>query len=66
MDDAIERMLPVGGTEPFVRESGGGPALLFIHGTCGDADAWLDAQRRLSGAFRCMAYSRRGQPDLAR
>jgi 3-oxoadipate enol-lactonase len=60
VDDAIEHMVPVEGTELFVRESGGGPALLFIHGMCGDADVWLDQQQRLSGAFRCVAYDRRG------
>jgi pimeloyl-ACP methyl ester carboxylesterase len=60
VDNAIEHMVPVEGTELFVRESGGGPGLLFIHGMCGDADVWLDQQHRLSGAFRCVAYDRRG------
>jgi pimeloyl-ACP methyl ester carboxylesterase len=27
---------------------------------CGDADVWLDQQRRLSESFRCVAYDRRG------
>jgi 3-oxoadipate enol-lactonase len=58
--EAIERRVPVEGTELFVRESGSGPALLFIHGMCGDADVWLDQQQRLSGSFRCVAYDRRG------
>src|SRR5215467_7295516 len=53
-------MVPVDGPELFVREIGRGPALLFIHGMCGNADVWLDQQRRLSGAFRCVAYVRRG------
>jgi 3-oxoadipate enol-lactonase len=60
VDEAIERRVPIEGTELFVRESGSGPALLFIHGMCGDADVWLDQQQRLSGTFRCVAYDRRG------
>ena len=60
MSAAIERMVPVEGTELFVRERGSGRALLFIHGMCGDADVWLDQQRRLSDRFRCVAYDRRG------
>jgi pimeloyl-ACP methyl ester carboxylesterase len=60
LNNATERMVPVDGTELFVRERGTGPALLFIHGMCGDADVWLDQQQRLSGSFRCIAYDRRG------
>jgi 3-oxoadipate enol-lactonase len=60
MGDVNERRVPVGGTELFVREEGVGPALLFIHGMCGNADVWLEQQRRLSESFRCVAYDRRG------
>lgn len=60
MSEVIQRMVPVEGTELFVRERGEGPSLLFIHGMCGDADAWSDQQLRLSDAFRCLAYDRRG------
>jgi len=60
MSEVTEQMVPIRGTDLFVRESGSGPALLFIHGMCGDADVWLDQQRRLSDAFRCVAYDRRG------
>ena len=56
----LERMVPVEGTELFVREAGSGPAILFVHGMCGDADAWTDQQDRLSDRFRCVAYDRRG------
>jgi 3-oxoadipate enol-lactonase len=53
-------MVPVEGTELFVREVGSGPAIVFVHGMCGDADAWADQQARLSDRFRCVAYDRRG------
>jgi 3-oxoadipate enol-lactonase len=55
-----ERMVPVEGTELFVREAGSGPPIVFVHGMCGDADAWADQQARLSDRFRCVAYDRRG------
>lgn len=54
------RMVPVPGTSLYVREAGEGPALLFIHGMCGSADVWNDQVVRLSDAFRCVAYDRRG------
>jgi pimeloyl-ACP methyl ester carboxylesterase len=60
LDAAREQHVPVEGTELFVRDVGSGPTLLFVHGMCGDADAWLDQQARLSDRFRCVAYDRRG------
>lgn len=55
-----ERFVPVGGTELFVRETGSGTPILFVHGMCGDADVWSDQVSRLSDRFRCVAYDRRG------
>lgn len=55
-----ERAVPVRGTTLHVQEAGDGPALLFIHGMCGDADGWTGQIERLSGDFRCVAYDRRG------
>ncbi|MGE5460205.1 MAG: alpha/beta fold hydrolase, partial [Solirubrobacterales bacterium] len=55
-----ERFVPVGGTELFVRETGSGTPVLFVHGMCGDADVWSDQVSRLSDRFRCVAYDRRG------
>lgn len=52
--------VPVNGTELHVQELGEGPAILFIHGMCGNADAWSDQAGRLSDGFRCVAYDRRG------
>ncbi|MGE5227888.1 MAG: alpha/beta fold hydrolase, partial [Planctomycetaceae bacterium] len=60
MEGSQERMVPVEGTELFVRASGSGPSILFVHGMAGDADAWSDQQARLSDRFRCVAYDRRG------
>jgi pimeloyl-ACP methyl ester carboxylesterase len=48
------------GTELYYHERGAGPAILFVHGMCGDADVWSDQVARLSGDFRCVAYDRRG------
>src|SRR5581483_12129139 len=47
-------------TEIFYEESGTGPALLFVHGMCGNADVWSDQIQRLSPHFRCVSYDRRG------
>lgn len=46
--------------------SGHGPALLFVHGMCGDADVWADQARRLGGRFTCVRYDRRGHSRSAR
>lgn len=52
--------VPVNGTRLFYRETGAGQPLLFIHGMCGNADVWEGQSQRLSPAFRCVAYDRRG------
>ncbi len=50
----------VNGTELYYEEAGSGPALLFIHGMCGNAGVWQDQMERLAPYFRCVAYDRRG------
>ena len=50
----------VNGTSLHVQEAGEGPAILFIHGMCGDADVWNGQLELLGGEFRCVAYDRRG------
>jgi pimeloyl-ACP methyl ester carboxylesterase len=50
----------VNGTELYFEETGTGPALLFIHGMCGNSNVWSDQMRRLGSHFRCVAYDRRG------
>lgn len=44
----------------YYEESGTGPAMLFIHGMAGFAGVWSDQRARLSDAFHCVAYDRRG------
>jgi len=55
-----ERAVPIRGTTLHVQGAGDGPAILFIHGMCGNADGWTGQTERLSGDFRCVAYDRRG------
>lgn len=50
----------VPGTRLHAHSAGEGPALLFIHGMCGDADVWAGQLDRLATDFRCVAYDRRG------
>jgi pimeloyl-ACP methyl ester carboxylesterase len=50
----------INGATLYYEESGAGQPVLFIHGMCGDADVWSDQVRRLSPAYRCVAYDRRG------
>jgi pimeloyl-ACP methyl ester carboxylesterase len=40
--------------------SGRGPALLFVHGMCGNADVWADQAGRLADRWTCVRYDRRG------
>jgi 3-oxoadipate enol-lactonase len=44
----------------YYKDNGDGPALLFIHGMCGDADVWAGQVMRLADRFRCITYDRRG------
>jgi 3-oxoadipate enol-lactonase len=40
--------------------SGHGPAMLFVHGMCGDADVWADQADRFSDRSSGVRYDRRG------
>lgn len=40
--------------------AGDGPPLLFIHGMCGSGAVWSGQVDRLSDAFTCVTYDRRG------
>jgi pimeloyl-ACP methyl ester carboxylesterase len=40
--------------------SGHGPAMLFVHGMCGDADVWADQADRFSHRSSGVRYDRRG------
>jgi pimeloyl-ACP methyl ester carboxylesterase len=37
-----------------------GPAMLFVHGMCGDADVWASQADRFADRFTCVRYDRRG------
>jgi 3-oxoadipate enol-lactonase len=52
--------VPVNGTTLYAEEAGHGPALLMVHGMCGDARVWADQTERLSDRYRCVSYDRRG------
>jgi 3-oxoadipate enol-lactonase len=43
-----------------------GPAILFVHGMCGDTEVWADQARRFSGRYTCVRYDRRGHSRSAR
>jgi 3-oxoadipate enol-lactonase len=47
-------------TTIYYEQAGKGPALLFIHGMCGDARVWADQVERVAGRFSCVTYDRRG------
>lgn len=53
-------LVAVRDTQLYVEDTGAGPALLFIHGMCGDAHVWHGQVQRLSERFRCISYDRRG------
>jgi 3-oxoadipate enol-lactonase len=52
--------IPVRDTTIYYERVGQGPALLFIHGMCGDARVWAGQVERLAGRFSCVTYDRRG------
>lgn len=52
-------------TTIYYEQAGQGPALLFIHGMCGDATVWAGQVERLAGRFSCITYDRRGHTRSA-
>ncbi len=48
------------GTKLYGRESGSGPLLLLIHGSCTDSDFYKDTAEILSQWFHVICYNRRG------
>ena len=52
--------IPVRDTTIYYEHTGTGPALLFIHGMCGDARVWAGQVGRLADRFTCVTYDRRG------
>ena len=58
--------IDVNGTTLHYERTGHGPAILFVHGMCGDAEVWADQARRFSDRFTCVRYDRRGHSRSAR
>ena len=52
-------------TTLYYERTGHGPAILFVHGSFGDADAWADQAARLSDRHTCVRYDRRGHTRSA-
>jgi 3-oxoadipate enol-lactonase len=59
-EELIMPTIPVRDTTMYYEQTGMGPALLFIHGMCGDARVWAGQVERLSERFTCVTYDRRG------
>src|SRR6266404_3279597 len=48
------------GTTLYAEQTGDGPALVFVHGMCGDTRVWADQVTRLGDRYQCTTYDRRG------
>ena len=53
-------------TTLYYERDGHGPAMLFVHGMCGDADVWADQARRFADRCTCVRYDRRGHSRSGR
>jgi pimeloyl-ACP methyl ester carboxylesterase len=51
------------GTRIAWRREGGGPPIVLVHGTLGDAHAWDALAAQLSARFELVVYDRRGRGD---
>jgi 3-oxoadipate enol-lactonase len=58
--------IDVSDTTLYFERTGQGPAVLFVHGMCGNADVWEDQARRLADRYDCVRYDRRGHSRSAR
>ncbi len=56
----------VSDTTFYYERDGQGPAMLFVHGMCGDADVWADQARRFADRYTCVRYDRRGHTRSGR
>lgn len=57
--------IEVNGTTLHHESAGRGPAVLFVHGMCGDADVWADQAQRLADRYTVVRYDRRGHTRSA-
>lgn len=58
--------IQVDDTTIHFERAGRGPAMLFVHGMCGDADVWADQVRRFATHYACVSYDRRGHSRSGR
>src|SRR5688500_7406422 len=58
--------IDINDTTIYYERTGVGPAMLFVHGMCGDAEVWADQARRFSDRYTCVRYDRRGHSRSAR
>lgn len=58
--------IDVNGTTLHYESAGRGPAVLFVHGMCGDANVWADQAQRLADRYTVVRYDRRGHTRSAR
>ncbi|MGH9154407.1 MAG: alpha/beta fold hydrolase [Acidimicrobiales bacterium] len=52
--------IDINDTTLYYERAGQGPAMLFVHGMCGDAEVWADQARRFADRYTCVRYDRRG------
>lgn len=53
-------------TTIYFERSGHGPAMLFVHGMCGDADVFAAQAQRFADRFTCVRFDRRGHSRSGR
>src|SRR5688572_85263 len=58
--------IDINDTTLYYERAGSGPAILFVHGMCGDADVWAEQARRLEDRYTCVRYDRRGHSRSSR
>jgi 3-oxoadipate enol-lactonase len=58
--------IDINDTTIHYERTGQGPAMVFVHGMCGDADVWADQAERFSDRSTCVRYDRRGHTRSGR
>ena len=59
-------MIDINDTTLYYERAGTGPAILFVHGMCGDANVWAEQAHRLEDRYTCVRYDRRGHSRSSR
>lgn len=58
--------IEISDTTLYYERTGQGPAMLFVHGMCGDAEVWANQAQRFADRYTCVRYDRRGHTRSAR